>query len=190
MYHLNDYARIAREYLALQGEKKLCEGRDSFDFAACSSWVRKHRMEEDYLRFEESRLGPRRARESAIHLDISKNQQYYSAVSDQELCDCEGCKNYRKRIRQCCPGLAAYMAQLGMDIEKPYEVSVPYLEPKNGRLIYDLCFYVAFGECDFAFQKKLDGAELCVALFNPNSGVKEEHTVLQLCWVELPYGEQ
>ena len=36
---------------------------------------------------------------TALRVDIEKTKAYYSALCEEELCDCEGCQYYRAHIQ-------------------------------------------------------------------------------------------
>ncbi|MBR6029135.1 MAG: GNAT family N-acetyltransferase [Clostridia bacterium] len=188
MYKLKDYAEVARAYVAMHGGSSLRSGRDLDDFSDCWKWVHEHNLEHDYRRFEEERLGPLKKRQSMIRIDADRTREYYRGLSDADLCDCEGCRNYRQMIRQSCPMAANYLSLLGIDIEKPFNVS--YLEPINGRLLYIDCDYAAFGECDLAFIHQVDGLEISHGFLYPDPGIEGPYVVLQINSVELPFSDE
>ena len=91
-----------------------------------------------------------------INVDAEKTRQYYQAMGPGEPCSCNDCKNYCARVKAAYPAAAEYLAGLGVEIEKPLETSP--LEP---------------------------GVEVCKARFYPETGVKEEHFVLELSPIRL-----
>lgn len=71
-------------------------------------------------------------------VDAEKTRQYYQAMGPGEPCSCNNCKNYYARVK------AAYLAGLGVEIEKPLETSP--LEPgADGMMEYRACQYVVLG---------------------------------------------
>lgn len=81
--------------------------------------------------------------------DIEKTQVFYCNFPKEYICDCAYCRNYRAKIRKAYWEVARYLATLGVDIEKPFEISP--LEPdKNGYQEYCACQYIVFIRLRFA----------------------------------------
>ena len=125
---------------------------------------------------------------TALHVDVEKTKAYYSALREEDLCDCEGCRYYRANVRQAFPKIADYLDSLGMDIAKPFHVSYVELEKEN-KMLYNACCYVAFGECGLDFSQTVDGAVLTRAGACPDSGVEEPHIELEIIELEMPMKE-
>ena len=124
-----------------------------------------------------------------LTIDIEKTKAYYSALREEDLCDCEGCRYYRAHVRQAFPKIAEYFDSLGMDIEKPFSVSYVEME-KESKMLYMACCYVAFGDCGLDFSQTIDGAVLTRAGACPDSGVEEPHIELQIIELEMPYAKK
>ena len=104
-----------------------------------------------------------------INVDAEKTRQYYQAMGPGEPCSCNDCKNYCARVKAAYPAAAEYLAGLGVEIEKPLETSP--LEPgADGMMEY---------------RHTVGGVEVCKARFYPETGVKEEHFVLELSPIRL-----
>ncbi len=117
----------------------------------------------------------------------ARNRAYYAALGEEELCDCGYCVNFRRRIREAEPQAAAYLAALGVDIAKPFETSPIELE---GEVEYLSCDYVVLGAATAGFNNmKIGELELAVTELHPDTGVKDEHFVLALGPVRLPWRE-
>ena len=67
-------------------------------------------------------------------MNIRKTENYYKTLREDDLCDCDYCKNYYKEIKASYPLLAEYLEGIGVDIEKPFE-AMP-LEPYEGYIEY------------------------------------------------------
>ena len=94
------------------------------------------------------------------------------------------CKNYCARVKAAYPAAAEYLAGLGVEIEKPLETSP--LEPgADGMMEYRACQYVVLGSCEENYRHTVGGVEVCKARFYPETGVKEEHFVLELSPIRL-----
>ena len=126
---------------------------------------------------------------TALRVDIEKTKVYYSALREEDLCDCEGCQYYRAHVRQASPIIADYFDSLGMDIAKPFHVSYVELEKEN-KMLYMACCYVAFGECGLDFSQTFDGAVLTRAGACPDSGVEEPHIELEIEELTMRYSKE
>lgn len=119
-----------------------------------------------------------------INVDAEKTRQYYQAMGPGELCSCNDYKNYCARVKVAYPAAAEYLAGLGVEIEKPLETSP--LEPgADGMMEYRACQYVVLGSCEENYRHTIGGVEVCKARFYPETGVKEEHFVLELSPIRL-----
>ena len=121
-----------------------------------------------------------------MNVDIAKTKSYYNSIIETSMCDCAYCRNYRLQVKSAFPKVAEYLYSLGIDIEKPFETSP--LEPdENGMVEYCCCQYVAFGTCSSEYQYKIDNIEFRVATSYPNTGIEQEHFVIELFPIKLKY---
>ncbi len=118
-----------------------------------------------------------------MNIDIEKTQKYYSHLLPESLCDCAYCRNYYAQIKSAYPEISDYLANWGIDIEKPYETSP--LEPENGNLVYCVCQYIAFGTCADSYTYKIGDVEFRKASSYPSTGIQEEHFVLEFSPIQL-----
>ena len=102
-----------------------------------------------------------------INVDAEKTRQYYQAMGPGEPCSCNDCKNYCARVKAAYPAAAEYLAGLGVEME------------------YCACQYVVLGSCEENYRHTVGGVEVCKARFYPETGVKEEHFVLELSPIRL-----
>ena len=193
MFHLEKYALVAREYLTM----KRAEGfnpeswdwkDDSMIVLLCENWAQQHGLEAEYAAFQEQRLGPVKDRQPLLDVDVSRTRRFYQEEKEEELCDCDGCKNYRARVKRAYPEAAAYLDSLGVDIAKPFHVS--YVDLGDGRMLYIDACYILFGEADYAFHHAVGGVEVIPALAYPDPGVEEPHLVLEIAQLKLPCPEK
>ena len=126
---------------------------------------------------------------TALHVDIEKTKAYYSALREEELCDCEGCQYYGAHVRHAFPIIADYFDSLGMDIAKPFHVSYVELKKEN-KMLYIACCYVAFGDCGLDFSQTIDGMVLTRAGACPDSGVEEPHIELEIEELTMRYSKE
>ena len=121
-----------------------------------------------------------------MNVNIPKTKEYYCSLPETSLCDCSYCRNYRLQVKSAFPKVAVYLDSLGIDIEKPFETSP--LEPdENGLLEYSCCQYIVFGKCNLEYHHKIDDVEFRVAASYPDTGIKEEHFVIEFFPVRLKY---
>ncbi len=124
-----------------------------------------------------------------MNVNATKTKEYYAAISDSELCDCNYCRSYRVQVKSAYPTVAEYLGELGIDIEKPFETSP--LEPnEKGILEYYCCQYIALGKCNPEYHHRVGDVEFRVATSYPSTGVEQEHFVLELFPVRLKYIQQ
>ena len=123
-----------------------------------------------------------------MNVDVSATKDYYNTITDSALCDCGYCRNYRLQIRDALPEVATYLESWGIDIEKPFETS-PLKPDENGMLEYCGCQYIVFGKCAPEYSYKIDDVEFRIAVSYPQTGIEEEHFVLELfpIWLEYSY---
>ena len=126
---------------------------------------------------------------TALRVDIEKTKAYYSALREEDLCDCEDCRYYRAHVRQAFPKIADYFDSLGMDIAKPFHVSYVELEKEN-KILYMACCYVAFGYSGLDFSQTIDGMVLTRAGACPDSGVEEPHIELEIEELTMCYSKE
>lgn len=119
-----------------------------------------------------------------MQADVEKTRQYYQAIGPGELCSCKDCKNYYAQVKAAYPAVAGYLAELGVDIEKPLETSP--LEPGvDGMLEYGACQYVVLGRCEEDYHHTVGKVEVRRAMFYPATGVEEELFELELSPIRL-----
>ncbi len=189
MFHLEKYAKAAREYLIA----KQADGFDpeSWDWKddrmivlRCENWAKQQGLAAEYAAFQEQRLGPVEDRQPLLDVDVPRTRLFYQDEKEDDLCDCDGCKNYRARVRDAYPDAAAYLDTLGVDIAKPFHVS--YVDLNDGFTLYlDAC-YILFGDADYSFHHAMGGVEIIPALMYPDPGVTEPHLVLEIASLKLP----
>ena len=120
--------------------------------------------------------------------DIEKTRAYYCALGPENICDCAYCRNYCARVKAAYPEVARYLDSLGVDIEKPFETSP--LEPdEKGNLEYCVCQYVVLGTCPEDFTHRIGDVSFGRSDCHPDPKVEEEHFVLDLYSIHLPFEE-
>lgn len=119
-------------------------------------------------------------------MDLEKTRIFYSRITPRDLCGCAYCQNYIRRIRAAYPEAAAYLAGLGVDIEKPLE-TLPLEPDGSGSLEYAGAQYIVLGSPD-DFTKTAVGPILAdLAGAHPSTGVEEAHFVIELSPIRLKW---
>lgn len=121
-----------------------------------------------------------------MHPDVQKTENYYRSIEAAHLCGCLYCKSYCRQVKSAYPAAAAYLASLGVDIEKPFETSP--LEPdENGILEYCACQYIVFGSCPDSYQHQIGDVTFRRAASHPGTGISAEHFVLEFSPIRLKF---
>lgn len=116
-------------------------------------------------------------------IDIEQTRQYYARIKKEDLCDCNYCKNFYLQVKEAYPFVADYLNGLGVDIEKPFEISP--LEPENGMLEYCLCQYIVLGKPYDELVKKIGNVELEIATSYPSISIQREYFVINIYPIKL-----
>ena len=122
-----------------------------------------------------------------LRVDLEKTKQYYSSLKQDDLCDCNYCKNYCQQVKTEFPEIASYLASLGIDIEKPFETNP--LEPdSNGILEYCGCQYIIFGSYSNTYTHRIGDVTFHIASSYPSTNLEDEHFVLEFYPIKLKMG--
>ena len=118
-------------------------------------------------------------------MDLEKTVMYYLNLQDESLCSCAYCRNYYREIRGAYPELSAYLAGMGVDIEKPFE-AIP-IELYEDKMMYMGAQYIVMGQ-DTDFQEtEVSGVHLSVAESHPTTEIEEDHFVIEVSSVTLKW---
>ena len=118
-------------------------------------------------------------------MDTEKTRQYYDQLTEADICNCAYCQNYIKEIKAAYPGLAVYLDQLGVDIEKPFE-TIP-VEPANGMMFYSGVQYVIMGTADRFKETEIGSVHVFIAKSHPMTDLKENHFVIEIAPIYLKW---
>lgn len=112
-------------------------------------------------------------------MNRNRTVRYYENLGEEDLCTCDSCRRWRKKIRNAYPKIAVYLDSLGADIAKPHEVwAVEYDE--EGTLMYMDAQFVIFGNKDGFSECTIDDIKIRLAESYPPTGIKEEHYVIEM----------
>lgn len=111
-------------------------------------------------------------------LDIERTKKYYARLTEDDLCQCEYCRTYVREIGAAMPRLKAYLDQLGVDIEKPFEV-LP-LDETADSMEYLGVQYVVIGSADDFEETAVEDMDVFVTGSHPMTDIAEEHFVIEI----------
>lgn len=118
-------------------------------------------------------------------MDTARTKAYYQSLSENDLCGCNYCRNFRRHIKASYPKLSRWFNSRGIDIEKAMETS-PLEADDQGYIEYAGCQYVAFGSCEPDFEHRVENVTIRRALSYPDTGIPEPHFVLESFPIRLP----
>ena len=121
-----------------------------------------------------------------LRVDLEKTKQYYSSLKQDDLCDCNYCKNYCQQVKTEFPEIASYLASLGIDIEKPFE-TMPLEPDEMGYIEYISAEYIVYGEPDGFVKTVIDSVTVDVTDTHPSTQINEAHFVIEIYPVRLKW---
>ncbi len=111
-------------------------------------------------------------------MNIRKTKEYYTGLTDRDLCQCAFCRTYAKEIRTSLPHIAEYLDSIGVDIEKPFEV-IP-VDEYTDYMEYTGAQYIVFGEHTGFKETVIDGIYVVYADSHPADSINEKHFVIEI----------
>ena len=119
-------------------------------------------------------------------INIEKTREYYSHLRNDDLCQCDYCKNYSKEIKAAYPAVAEYLEKFGVEIEKPFE-TMP-LEPNDKGIIeYIGAQYIVKGSCKDFQPYRVGDVRMDIAMDHPSSNISDDHFILEIFPVILKW---
>ncbi len=127
-----------------------------------------------------------------MKVNLEQTREYYQTLTKEDICQCDYCRNYAKLVRDAYPQVSKYLDKFGIDIEKPYELGMPFDDKVNRRLNYHFCMYLVFGSCEDDFSELIDDIEFCKAISFPKPNVepKEPYFILECFGVCLDMDDE
>lgn len=120
-------------------------------------------------------------------VNIERTRQYYDRLTDADLCSCAYCRNYVREIKTAYPELAAFLSNLGADIEKPFEV-IP-IGPAEGIMYYSGVQYVVLGTADDFTEASVAGVQVFITDSHPMTDITEDHFVIEMSSILLRWND-
>ncbi len=112
-------------------------------------------------------------------MDIERTRAYYAALTAEDLCGCDSCRNFYQEVRAAYPETAAFLDGWGVAIEKPFE-SFPLGCREAGYEEYRNVQYVVFGGRDGFEPCEVGGVRIGLAESHPVTDIEEPHFVIEL----------
>lgn len=112
------------------------------------------------------------------NMDIEKTREYYINYSRKDTCQCEYCQNLIDEIKTAYPELALFLDSIGVDIERPFEVSIPY-EYKKGIWNFPFVQYLVAGNTDGFQETTIKDMTVGICTCHPTATYNEEHFIIE-----------
>ena len=119
-------------------------------------------------------------------INIEKAREYYSHLRNDDLCQCDYCKNYSKEIKAAYPAVAEYLEKLGVEIEKPFE-TMPLDPDDEGIIEYIGAQYIVKGNCKDFQPYRVGDVRIDIAMDHPSSNISDDHFILEIFPVILKW---
>ena len=112
-------------------------------------------------------------------INVEQTKKYYKDIKQEDLCDCNYCKNYYLQVKDAYPKVAEFLDSIGIDIEKPFETSP--LEPdEHGMLEYCICQYIVIGSAPSELSKEIENVKIDISDSHPSTDLIQEHFVIDI----------
>ena len=111
-------------------------------------------------------------------MDIEKTREYYLIYNRKDTCQCEYCQNLIDEIRAAYPELALFLDSIGVDIERPFEASMPY-EYKKRIWNFTYVQYLVVGNTDGFQETKIKDITVGICTCHPSATYNEEHFIIE-----------
>ena len=118
-----------------------------------------------------------------INVQIENTEKWYK--EENELCQCDYCRVFRKSFRSCYGATADLLSFYGVDVTKPLEISPA--EPEGDMITYNTVQYVLKGSTNITRNHLIEGLVMHKAEAYPSYKRAENTFVIQLEGVRLPW---
>ena len=119
-------------------------------------------------------------------INIEKAREYYSHLTNDDLCQCDYCKNYSKEIRAAYPAVAEYLEKFGVEIEKPFE-TMPLDPDDEGIIEYIGAQYIVKGSSEGFQPHRVGNVGIDIALNYPSPNISDDYFIIEIFPVFLKY---
>jgi hypothetical protein len=111
-------------------------------------------------------------------MDTEATKNYYSALGRDHVCSCDYCQNLIDEIKGAYPKVAEYLAGIGVDIERPFEVFLP-IEYDDGHMDYYAVQYLVAGDPDGFEDTVIDDISIGITDQHPEAKYKGKHFIIE-----------
>lgn len=111
-------------------------------------------------------------------MDIERTKAYYAKLRREDICDCIYCQNLIDEIKQSYPDVAEYLASLGVNIERPFEVFLPIENHSIGYMDYPIVQYLIVGNSNDFNETKVGDIEIGISECHPTSTYQSENFII------------
>lgn len=119
-------------------------------------------------------------------MDTERTKLFYDRMDASEVCQCSYCQNYVKEIRKAYPEVATYLADLGIDVDKPFE-TMPLEPDGNGNIEYIGVQYICMGNKEGFIKALVSGIQLDIATSHPKTDIDQKHFVIEIYPIVLKW---
>ncbi|WP_051226969.1 hypothetical protein [Butyrivibrio sp. MC2013] len=112
-------------------------------------------------------------------MDIEKTKEYYINYQREDTCQCDYCQNLIDEIRETYPELALYLDSIGVDIERPFEASLPF-EYQKGTWDFPFIQYLVVGNADDFQETIINNVTVDICTCHPEAKYKGKHFIIEL----------
>lgn len=111
-----------------------------------------------------------------MYINYNDNILFYKSFYD--ICNCIYCKFYRQNIRKTYKNLSKYFDSLGIDIEKPFELGLAYMD--YDKIHYPFAQYIVKGLFTEEYDKTIGDIKVSLAHFYPSVQIKGDYFVIEV----------
>ena len=126
---------------------------------------------------------------TTLHIDLEATVQYYQ---EHTLCDCPECRNFYAQAREKFPRLTAFLAELGVDIQRPDEIGSLAMGDEvdyhfvaytvNGRILEHDGYEIDIRDGEALLRVVIDNS------YFPNEQKVDDYFTVTVYGVRLPWG--
>lgn len=111
-----------------------------------------------------------------MYMNVSKNKLFYENYN--ELCDCAFCCFYIENIENQYHDLSHILNKWGIDIKKPFEIAIPYLDENN--IVFPFVQYVVMGKYNKEILEQNSYDKITLAKDYPDPKLEEDYFLIEL----------
>lgn len=120
-----------------------------------------------------------------MNINKELTAKFYQTYSP---CDCGDCRYFMAQIERQQPALCAFLRELGIDPQKPYELQSICL-PQDRKIDYLDCAYLVVGQMEEGMQTVIEGITVsaCPANTLPKADITDEYFYISFGPLSMPF---